>query len=121
MTRNELVAAYQTGRIDRRAFIKGMTALGLSLTFATSMADQVRASSGNKHAQLVRNAGDIYEEPDDIYKPPPAETESVTTLPATGLGGTTSGSTNWAPLALLGGAAALVASRFRRLRGGDAE
>ena len=123
MTRNELVAAYQTGRIDRRTFIKGMTALGLSMSVASAMADRLRAAPATTSSRLsVRFAGDdtYGEPPDDTYEEPVDETGGVTTLPSTGAGD--GPGRNWAaPLAALGGAAALMASRVRRLRSGESE
>jgi hypothetical protein len=123
MTRNELVAAYQTGRIDRRSFIKGMTALGLSMSVASAMADRLRAAPAPASRFTARFAGDddtYGEPPDDTYEEPvDDETGGVTTLPSTGAGDGPGRS--WAPLAALGGAAALIASRVRRLRGGESE
>ena len=125
MTRNELVAAYQTGRIDRRTFVKGMAAFGLSVSVASAMADRLRAAPAPSSRFSARYAGDIY---DDTYEEPttpttpakPAETSTVSTLPATGAGDD-SGRSWAAPLAALGGAAALIASRVRRFRSSESE
>lgn len=130
MTRNQLVAAYQSGGIDRRAFIRGLTALGLSTSVATAMADRLRAApaSGGSVARA--------EEQDDTYSVPtpvptatptptatppaddPTDETVTTTLPKTGAGDETGGGTGWVkPAALLGAAAAVVAGGFRKLTG----
>ena len=107
MTRNELVSAYQRGRIDRRAFIKGMAALGMSLTVATSMADKLRAAPAPKGSFSGRFLDDSY---DDIYDD---EEDPVIVLPSTGIGEQDSGR-SWGPAAVIGGAAAVIATRIRR-------
>ena len=106
MTRSELVSAYQRGRIDRRTFIKGMAALGMSMTVATSMADKLRAAPAPKGSYSGRFQDDSY---DDIYD----EEDPVIELPNTGIGEQDS-ARNWGPAAIIGGAAAVIATRIRR-------
>lgn len=104
MTRSELIAAYQKGRIDRRALVKGMVALGMSATVATAMADKLRAA--NLQTDPV----------DDLYDP----VDDVSELPNTGSGSETA-ARNWAaPAAIIGGAAAAIATRLRRPSPDDA-
>lgn len=112
VTRSELVSAYQSGRINRRTLIKGLTAVGMSLTVATSMADKLRAAP--------RAAGEIEDPVDDTYEPVGGEEEEppVTQLPNTGIGGDEKSSLA-APIAVIGGAAALVASRIRRTKSSE--
>jgi hypothetical protein len=97
--------------MDRRAFIRGGVALGLSVSAAAALADRVRASSGGGASRLSpKFVGDVYG--DDTYE------DDVYELPATGAGVTQSGS-SWKPLALLGAGAAVAAGAFRRLKGAE--
>jgi hypothetical protein len=99
MSRNQLIDSYQTGRIGRRTFIKGMVGLGLSASVATALADKVRAAPTSSPAK------------DDIYDPG----APVTGLPNTGIGQASSSSKNTgATLAVLGAGAAAVAGMLRR-------
>jgi hypothetical protein len=100
VARNDLIEAYQNGRISRRSFVRGMMALGVSASVAVSLADGVRAA-GNKGA-ASRRGSDVY---DDVYE-----------LPTTGAG-PTSGDSWVKPLAILGAGAALVAGGLRRMKG----
>src|SRR5215204_815126 len=91
VARNELIEAYQNGRISRRSFVRGMMALGVSASVAVRLADGVRAAPGSKSGAGHRS--DVY---DDVYE-----------LPDTGAG-PTSGDSWVKPLAILGAGAALV-------------
>jgi hypothetical protein len=102
VARNDLIEAYQNGRISRRAFVRGMMALGVSASVAVSLADGVRAAPGARKASL--RSDDVYE--DDVYE-----------LPSTGAGMSGSGDSWVKPLAILGAGAALVAGGLRRLKG----
>jgi hypothetical protein len=101
VARNDLIEAYQNGRISRRSFVRGMMALGVSASVAVSLADGVRASSGP--GKTMRRAEDAYA--DDVYE-----------LPDTGAG-MGSGDSWVKPMAILGAGAALVAGGLRRLKG----
>jgi hypothetical protein len=101
VARNDLIEAYQNGRISRRAFVRGMMALGASASVAVSLADGVRAAPGARKANL--RSDDTYE---DVYE-----------LPSTGAGVSGSGDSWVKPLAVLGAGAALVAGGLRRLKG----
>lgn len=101
MARNDLIEAYQNGRISRRSFVRGMMALGVSASVAVSLADGVRAAPGGRSAGF--RSDDVYE--DDVYE-----------LPDTGAG-MTSGDSWVKPMAILGAGAALVAGGLRRLKG----
>ena len=101
VARNDLIEAYQNGRISRRAFVRGMMALGVSASVAVKLADGVRAAPGAQTKGAHR---------DDAY-------EDVYALPSTGTGAPGSGDTWVKPLAILGAGAALVAGGLRRLKG----
>jgi hypothetical protein len=101
VARNDLIEAYQNGRISRRAFVRGMMALGVSASVAVSLADGVRAAPGARRSSL--RGSDVY---DDTYE-----------LPSTGIGASGSGDSWVKPLAVLGAGAALVAGGLRRLKG----
>lgn len=45
MSRNELIDAYVTGAINRRAFVQGLTALGVSASVAASYAVALEPAS----------------------------------------------------------------------------
>lgn len=103
VSRNQLIDSYQSGRIGRRAFIKGMVGLGMSATLATALADKVRAASTASTAGSDANS--------DIYDPgtPP------TALPATGTGRPASSSKSaGAALTVLAAGAAAAAGILRR-------
>ena len=114
MSRTELVDAYQRGQIGRRQFIKGMMAIGASLTAATAFADQLRAAPAQSGGRAVqRFVGDPY---DDVYDD---ELGGVTDLPDTGIGAVAAGGTSFfRPLAVAASAAAAgIAMRLRRNKG----
>jgi hypothetical protein len=60
MSRNELVDAYLSGAINRRGFIHGLTALGVSASVAASYAVALRPTA-------VEAGHDFY----DFYPDPP--------------------------------------------------
>jgi hypothetical protein len=104
MSQPELVEAYRSGRIGRRAFVRGLVGLGMSMSVATAMADRVRAQSGTPVASPA---------PDDVYDP--GTDVPVTTLPNTGASDADSSvGTAAKTLAILGGGAAAVAGLLRR-------
>lgn len=45
MSEKDLIDAYQSGRIGRRAFVRGLVTTGISLTAATGFASVLAASS----------------------------------------------------------------------------
>jgi len=105
MSRQDLIQAYVSGRISRRAFLRGMAAVGMSLTTAAALADDLRAAPAP--GSPPRGGRDVY---GDVYG-------GVTTLPATGSGDTGGhgGSSAWAkPLAAAGVAAAFAAAKLRK-------
>jgi hypothetical protein len=121
MSRNELIEAYQSGRISRRTFIRGMVGIGLSVSVATVMADQLRAAPAAQTSDDLAGAGvdDVY---DDVYGTPTPPAEPVTELPGTGSGNSSDRSSNWMkPMAILGAGTALAAGALRRLKGGTAK
>ena len=122
MSRNELIDAYRRGRISRRTFVRGMTALGISGAAAARMADTMRA------APAPRGGRGTAAFQDDVYPTvaptvaPPAPTRAPSQLPNTGAGGEDSGSSLWKPVAVAGAAAAaFAASRWRKIRGAESE
>lgn len=138
MSRNELIDAYRRGRISRRMFIKGMTAVGVSAVAARKLADDLRAAPAPRSGRgAVAFQDDVYPTPtpDDVYPTvaptaaPPAPTaaatqapQAPTALPSTGVGDDDSGSSLWKPIAVAGAAAAaFVASRLRKIRGAETE
>jgi hypothetical protein len=108
VARNDLIEAYQNGRISRRAFVRGMMALGVSASVAVSLADGVRAAPGARKVAVQR---------DDAYEDTYSSGGGTTTLPSTGAGISGSGDSWVKPLAVLGAGAALVAGGLRRLKG----
>jgi hypothetical protein len=44
MSRSELLTAYQSGEISRRALVRGLISLGLTVTLANHLADRVTAA-----------------------------------------------------------------------------
>jgi hypothetical protein len=134
MSRNELIDAYRRGRISRRTFIKGMTAVGVSAGAAAVIADGVRvtaAPGGGTRPQWAAFAGDTYPTPtEDVYPTAPATaaptavatTAPATQLPSTGAGDGDEGSSLWKPVAVAGAAAAaFVAAKLRKVRGAETE
>jgi hypothetical protein len=119
MSRNELVEAYRRGRISRRSFIKGMTAVGVSAVAATKMADDLRAAPAGP-----RGGQDVNRGADDVYETPTvAPTSAPSQLPSTGAGGPTDGGSSLLkPIAVAGAAAAaFVAAKYRKVRGAESE
>jgi hypothetical protein len=114
MSRNDLIDAYRRGRISRRSFVKGMTALGVSGVAATKMADDLRAAPAGP-----RGARSVSPGTDDVY---PTPTTAPAQLPSTGVGGSDSGSSILKPIAVAGAAAAaFVAAKYRKIRGAESE
>ena len=113
VSRSELLDAYRRGTLSRRAFVRGMTALGVSIATANHLADRVAASS--------KPADDVYDAGDHTPTPakPIATSSEVTMLPSTGEGETadaSSQSSRATILGLLGASAAFAAAGLRRLR-----
>lgn len=71
MSREQLVDGYASGRIGRRAFVKGLAALGVTGAAAVAYADALAASPAPRGAGSVK--ADLY----DLYPPsnptPPTE------------------------------------------------
>ena len=57
MSTHELVDAYVSGAINRRTFVRGLTALGLSASLAASYAVALRPAAAKK-----RKVKDFYED-----------------------------------------------------------
>jgi hypothetical protein len=115
MSRNDLIDAYRRGRISRRSFVKGLTALGVSGVAAAKMADDLRAAPAGP-----RGARSVSPGTDDVY---PTPTTAPSTLPDTGVGGAgDGGSSLLKPIAVAGAAAAaFVAAKYRKIRGAESE
>ena len=117
MAKQELVEAYIQGRIGRREFIKGLSALGLSTATAIGFAKGLKAAPGGT---ARNNAGYVVSRDDEDYDygddDDDDDTGGGTTLPNTGSGAAadSSGSAWLKPLAVAGAGAAFVASRLRR-------
>src|SRR5215203_3764384 len=58
MSRDELVHAYQNGRISRRAFVRALVALGVSIGTANHLADRALADTSHAHLDDVYGGGD---------------------------------------------------------------
>lgn len=110
MSRSELTDAYVSGRIHRRAFVRGMVALGASVPVAMALADKVWADNHGPRRTL---ANDIYPDPypwsptsrlAKRHVSPQAEVLAITDQDK---------STVVVPLAAGAAAAALVALRMR--------
>lgn len=148
MSRSELTDAYVRGRISRRSFVRGMVALGASLTTAVAMAETISAAPGATISGISR---DVYYEPppkkdeyppkkeeypplkDDYptYKPEPevyapaggTTTYGVTvaSLPSTGVAGDNASPAGAAIVAAGAAAAALVAMRMRQSKTSESD
>lgn len=73
MSQHELVTAYASGRLSRRSFISGLTALGVSASAATAYAAVLHPS--RSAAAQSRACGELYApqvEAPDIPIPPKA-------------------------------------------------
>ena len=122
MSRNELLDAYQRGRISRRTFVKGMAALGFSVTVANVLADRVRAAGAATGRQAFSaNHDDCYDDAyhdcddeDGHHGPPPGGI----TLPNTGAG-TTESSSWMKPVAIVGAGAAAAAAFLRNKKSAE--
>lgn len=115
MSRGELVDAYQAGKLGRRAFIQGLTALGASMAAANHLADQVHAAP--------KPSEDVYGNVDDAE---PEEVDQLTSLPSTGAGAAADGERQGAGakralLGLAGASTAIAAAWLRRWRRADVE
>lgn len=62
MSQEDLIEAYQSGRIGRRAFVRGLVQTGLSLTAATGFASVLAACSDVTGVQRIAasQTGDFY-------------------------------------------------------------
>lgn len=118
------MSAYQAGRISRRTFVRGMAALGLSVSVATALAESIEAAPASGGGRGVVRAVGM---PDDTYEPHPAPAQSssevaeVTTLPATGVGESRESGSGLLKTGMLAGAAALIAGGYRKLKDAAAE
>ena len=126
MSRNELIDAYRRGRISRRTFIQGMTAVGVSAVAATSMADRLRTASAAPNAQVDDDDDDVYTPTATVAATAAATATKAaggtTQLPSTGSGAGDAGTSFWKPVAVAGAAAAaFVAAKYRKVRGVEAE
>lgn len=102
MSRTDLTDAYVRGRISRRSFVRGMVALGVSMSAAVAMADTISAAPASKGGFITRN-GDVY-----------GGGETVVKLPNTGVADESATSGTAAVVAAGAAAAALVAMRLRK-------
>jgi hypothetical protein len=117
VTRNELIASYLDGGIDREAFVGGLNALGFSTSVATAMADRLGAAPGGERSS-ERLAGAADASTPTSTLPFDVEDKAPTTaLPKTGTGSEMSSGTGWIkPAALLVSAAVLVAVIIKLLK-----
>jgi hypothetical protein len=109
MSRGELTDAYVRGRISRRSFVRGMVALGASVTTAVAMADSLSAAPGGTP---VFASSDVYDDPPKD----PGETAggvTVAVLPSTGTSDGAGTSATSAVVAAGAAAAAVIALRAR--------
>lgn len=141
MSRSELTEAYVRGRISRRSFVRGMVALGASVTTAAAMAESLAAApSGTPRLTGAAShddwkKDDVYCDPYDkkcepeepyhppkpydpptSYKPDPGTTSggvTVAYLPSTGVAAEAGSPTSAAVVAAGAAAAAVVALRMR--------
>jgi hypothetical protein len=118
MSQNELLEEYRSGKLSRRSFVRGMTALGLSIAAANHLADRTEAANNP-----APGPHSTKKHPDDIYdhhhhhghKPKKPAAVPVTTLPSTGDGSVESGAASSVKaLGIVGTAAAAAAMIFRR-------
>ncbi len=95
MSHNELVDAYRRGRISRRTFIRGMVALGATVTMANAAADAYAAPLKPGGPAAFRAQDDVYGDDDDgagggggveLGRPPPDQRMHDPVEPAAGLG-----------------------------------
>jgi len=119
VSKNEIVTAYLNGRIDRRQFVKRLTAVGVSsaaaMAYAQSLASPATASGTTRDSNgFVAARMQTY-----TYTPVPTVTGgtgtgTVETLPSTGVGESGQRGSWLAPAALAGAAAALIGGTFRK-------
>lgn len=120
MTSSDLVRAYREGRLSRRELIRGLVAMGMSVSVATAIADRARAASSQSGGRATRSRAvevvdDTY---DDIYSPEaPVGVGGVVALPSTGVGRESTSAKLATPLAVIGAGAALAAAGIKRLKG----
>jgi len=76
MSKREMIESYVSGELDRRGFIRGLTALGVSVgaasAYAINFAPSVAANAGNG---FVVRPGQQYQ--DQNYPPPPITLEEA--------------------------------------------
>jgi len=117
VSKNEIVTAYLNGRIDRRQFVKRLTAVGVSsaaaMAYAQSLASPATASG------TTRDSNGFVAARMQAYTPVPTVTGgtgtgTVGTLPSTGVGESGQRGSWLAPAALAGAAAALIGGTFRK-------
>ena len=140
MSRSELTDAYVRGRISRQSFVRGMVALGASLTTAVAMAETISAAPGATISGISR---DVYYEPPKKDEYPPKKDEyptykpepevyapaggtttygvTVASLPSTGVAGDNASPAGAAVVAAGAAAAALVAMRMRQAKTSESD
>ena len=142
MSQNDLVEAYRRGRISRRTFIRGMVALGATMTMANRAADTYAAPQRPAGAAASRAQGDVYGDDDDGAGGGTTGGSSSgggttggsssggsssgggsgrSTLPRTGIGSSAANGSWLKPATLVAGAAALAVAGLRRLKGSEAD
>lgn len=143
MSHTDLVEAYRRGKISRRTFIRGMVALGATMTMANAAADAYAAPQRPVGAAVTRAQDDVYGDDDDGTGGSTGGSSSggtssggsssggsssggsssgSSTLPKTGIGSTSAASGSWLkPATLVAGAAALAVAGLRRLKGTEVE
>ena len=123
MSHNELVDAYRRGKISRRTFVRGMVALGATVTMAERAATAYAAPQNPARSASLRAQGDVYGGEDDGGtggRSSGGSSSGGSKLPRTGSGPAAAGS--WLkPATLVAGAAALAVAGLRRLKGTEAE
>jgi hypothetical protein len=147
MSQNDLVEAYRRGRISRRTFIRGMVALGATMTMANRAADTYAAPQRPAGAAASRAQDDVYGDDDDgagggttgggttggsssgggttggssSGGSSSGGGSGRSTLPRTGIGSSPANGSWLKPATLVAGAAALAVAGLRRLKGSEAD
>ena len=133
MSKNEIVTAYLNGRIDRRQFVKRLTAVGVSsaaaMAYAQSLASPATASGTTRDSNgfvaarmqaytpvptVTGGTGEVPTATGGTGTGTGTGTDTVGTLPSTGVGESGQRGSWLAPAALAGAAAALIGGTFRK-------